>query len=52
MLGNVSGSSKSNFAQAYDKTNSGKKDYISMVAGTLPMDSRSDEDMHDEGVFN
>ena len=51
MLGNASNSSKSNFAQAYEQT-SGKKDYISLVASQVPLDSRSDNDISEDKVFN
>ena len=45
MLGNAS--NKSNFQKAYEKTNN-KKDYISLVSSSMPLDVKSDNGMYDE----
>ena len=45
MLGNAS--NKSNFQKAYEKTNN-KKDYISMVSSSMPLDVKSDNGMYDD----
>jgi hypothetical protein len=45
MLGNAS--NRSNFQKAYDKKNT-KKDYISLVASSMPLEIKSDEDPYQE----